>query len=129
MAIDEKKYLDERVDNQIDWHDRKSSSNQKWFKRLQLISLICAALIPFISGWGMDGAAMRILVGGLGVVIAIMSGAVGLYQFQKLWIGIFLTASSVKVCELGCSLDGFGEGRQFEMLAEAVAEVSVAADT
>lgn len=96
MTIDIETYLSERVDNQINWHDRKSSKNQKWFKSLQMISLACAAAIPFISGLVIDPTLLRVLVGGLGVVIAVVAGAISLYQFQQHWIDYRVTAEALR---------------------------------
>ena len=44
-------YIKERLDNQIDWYDKKSVKSQKWFKRLQLIVIVSSATIPFLSGY------------------------------------------------------------------------------
>ena len=49
--MEQDEYLKNRLDDQIDWYDRKSVQNQKWFKRLQVISIIAAASIPFLSGY------------------------------------------------------------------------------
>ena len=48
--LDEAKYLKERLEDQIDWYDRKSISNQKSFKRLQVLIIVASATIPFLSG-------------------------------------------------------------------------------
>lgn len=45
-------YLNDRLNNQIDWYDGKSQTNQKWFKRLRLLEIIAAAIIPFLAGIG-----------------------------------------------------------------------------
>lgn len=96
MTIDEEKYMAERVDDQIHWHDRKGAVNKKWFLRLQLISLTCAALIPFLSGVMSNEFGMRILVGGLGVVIAVVGGATSLNQFQKIWVDYRLVSETLR---------------------------------
>ena len=46
--MNQEDYLKDRLDNQIDWYDKKSQWNQKWFKRLQVFQLIAAAIIPFL---------------------------------------------------------------------------------
>lgn len=48
--LDEAKYLKERLEDQIDWYDRKSISNQKSFKRLQVLIIVASATILFLSG-------------------------------------------------------------------------------
>jgi len=47
--MNEKEYLDDRLEDQINWYDNKSSTNKKWFQRCQLIQLVMAALIT-LSG-------------------------------------------------------------------------------
>ncbi len=44
-------YINVRLQDQIDWYDKKSISNQKWFKRFQLTAFVLAAAIPFLSGY------------------------------------------------------------------------------
>jgi hypothetical protein len=39
-----------RLEEQIDWYDKKSALNQSWFKRTKIIELIAAALIPLLAG-------------------------------------------------------------------------------
>ena len=38
----------ERLEDQIGWYDRKSSANQKTFRRMKALVILSAALIPFI---------------------------------------------------------------------------------
>jgi hypothetical protein len=84
--MDEKQYLSERLENQIDWYNQKSQYNQKWFKRLRLTEIICAALIPFLSASGEKIPYGTLLTGGLGIVIAISAAAGALYKFHENWI-------------------------------------------
>ena len=44
-------YIEKRVDDQINWYDEKSRKAQKWYKGLQLLEIIIAALIPLLSGY------------------------------------------------------------------------------
>ena len=79
-------YLKERLESQIDWYDRKSISNQKWFKRLQVIIIFAAATIPFLSGYmDEDTLYLKLLIGVLGLAVATATSVLGLYQFQENW--------------------------------------------
>ena len=49
MAMEEAEYLEQRLDDQINWYDKKSSANQAAFKRLRLIEIIAAAAIPLLA--------------------------------------------------------------------------------
>jgi len=42
-------YIKERLDNQIAWYDRKSSFNQKKYKKYKRLEFIIAATIPVIT--------------------------------------------------------------------------------
>jgi len=55
-TMDEKEYLKERLQSQLDWYDRKSSMNQRQFKKLRKVEIIVAALIPLIITLSTMGA-------------------------------------------------------------------------
>lgn len=80
----------ERLEDQIDWYDKKSGSNQGWFKRIKIVELIAAALIPLIAGFSTTSPQYAtyyaIATGGLGALIVLLESLQGLYQFQSNWI-------------------------------------------
>lgn len=39
----------ERLEDQLSWYDRKSLSHQRIFKRIKVVEIVAAALIPFVS--------------------------------------------------------------------------------
>lgn len=101
--MNQEEYLKQRLDDQIDWYDRKSSWNQKWYKRLQVILLVAAATIPFLSGYVSEVPAaesglpwVKISIGLLGVAIAAIAAVLGLYNFQENWIKYRTTCESLK---------------------------------
>ena len=49
MTIGEAEYLEQRLDDQINWYSKKSSANQAAYKRLRLVEIIAAAAIPYIA--------------------------------------------------------------------------------
>lgn len=83
--MNEEEYLKNRLDDQINWYDRKSSQNQKAFKRLQFVLIISAASVPFISGYVDDLKSLQYLLGAIGVLIAAITGLLSLYKFQEIW--------------------------------------------
>lgn len=95
--MNEKEYLDDRLEDQINWYDNKSSINKRWFRRCQLIQLVMAALIT-LSGVMNDTENEWIpyVVPALGAVIAIVSGVLGLYKFQENWLEYRTTTESLK---------------------------------
>ncbi len=85
--MDQQQYIEERLDPQIEWYDKKSVANQKWFKRLQVIVIIASASIPFISGYIDESTlCLKIAVGALGLIVAAITAVLGLYQFQENWL-------------------------------------------
>lgn len=95
--MDADEYLKNRVDDQIDWYDRKSQSNQRWFKRLRVAEVVCAVSIPFLSGYvHVYQVPITFTIGVLGVIVAAIAGLLGLYQFQENWIEYRTTCESLK---------------------------------
>lgn len=91
------RYLAERLEDQIDWYDRKSQLNQRWFKRLQVTQIAVAAAIPFLVGiLPEEGMSMEIIVGGLGLIVAVAAGIQMLYRFQEHWIEYRTVCESLK---------------------------------
>lgn len=84
--MDAEQYVKERLEGQIDWYDRKSQRNQKWFKFLRVTEIICAAVIPFIAGMFGDIIYGQISIGILGVIIAISAGLSSLNKHQEIWL-------------------------------------------
>jgi len=95
--MNQEDYLKDRLDNQIDWYDKKSQWNQKWFKRLQVFQLIAAAIIPFLTGYlRPDGFWIKFSIGAIGVLIAAVGAVLGLYKFQENWLEYRTTCESLR---------------------------------
>jgi len=82
----------QRLEDQIDWYDRKSNLNQRFFHWLKIIEIVIAAFIPFLSGI----SAPAILTGGAGVLIVVLEGLQHLFQFQHNWITYRSTCENLK---------------------------------
>src|SRR5215472_6686560 len=84
----------ERLEDQIGWYDRKSTINQRYFKRIKMVEIVSAALIPFLSAFSLP----RIMwaTGGLGVLITVLEGMLHLNQYQQNWIAYRSTCESLK---------------------------------
>lgn len=94
--MNEEEYLKNRLDDQINWYDKKSSQNQKTYKRLQFILIISAASVPFISGYVDNLSYLQYLLGGIGVLIAAVTGLLSLYKFQEIWTTYRTTCESLR---------------------------------
>ena len=95
--MNDQQYLTERLDDQLNWYDSKSQSNQHRYKTLRITEIVCAALIPFLSvlsyrfGW-----ITATITGLLGISIAICTGINSLYKFHENWIQYRTTAEQLK---------------------------------
>ena len=95
--MNERDFLEERLEDQIRWHTRKSTWNNWWFKRLQVLSIICGALVPLVVGIGdQTPVSIKIVSGGLGVVVAVSTAMMSLFRFQELWIDYRITAEALR---------------------------------
>lgn len=85
--LPDEKYLQERIQDQIDWHKRKSESNMKTFNRLKNIDTVVASMVPVIlsihsalggigeGGYGhMWEVLLKVVTAGAGVWLTISSG-------------------------------------------------------
>ena len=95
--MNQEEYMKNRVDNQIDWHDKKSSFNRKWYKRLQVIAILSASTIPFLSGYSSgEDVTIRVCIGILGLFVAAITATLSLYKFQEHWLEYRTTCESLR---------------------------------
>ncbi len=87
-------YLKNRLEDQIDWYNKKSSKNQKMYKGLQLVSIVVAACIPFFSL--LDPPFLKYVVGAMGVLLAVFTAMTSLYKYQENWIAYRTTCESLQ---------------------------------
>lgn len=93
--MDAEQYLTERVQDQIDWHSNKSSRNKRNFRLLQVVIIIASAWLPLLAGLQSDTRDLSYVIGGIGVLVAILTGVSSLYRFQELWVSYRLTAETL----------------------------------
>ncbi len=94
-SMSPERYIESRVDDQLAWYSEKSTTNKNWHFRLQLLTLIAAALVPMVS-LTFTGSGGRILAAVSGSIAAIAAGIVALFQFRELWIDYRATAERLK---------------------------------
>ena len=93
--MNQDEYIQSRVDGQITWYNRKSETNQRWFRIMRIVEIVAAASIPLLAGYT-DLPPAKIIVGCLGLLVAVIAGVLGLYQFQELWTGYRSTCEALK---------------------------------
>jgi hypothetical protein len=84
----------ERLEDQIAWYDRKSMTNQRYFKRTKTVEIAAAAIIPFLAAFSLPRVMW--VTGGLGVLITVLEGMLQLNQYQQNWIAYRSTCESLK---------------------------------
>jgi len=84
----------QRLEDQIAWYDRRSKTNQQTFKRIKMIEIVAAAVIPFLGAFSFPH--MAYLTGALGVLITVLEGMLHLNQYQQNWTAYRSTCESLK---------------------------------
>lgn len=82
----------ERLEDQIEWYDKKSSQNQRTYKAIKVTEIIAAAFIPFAAGIGLSAY----LTGGLGVLVTVFEGLQHLNQYHNNWTTYRSTCEELK---------------------------------
>jgi len=81
-----------RLQNQIDWYDKKSQHNQRWYKRVKVTEIVAAALIAGTAGLG----TARFVTVGLAVLLLVLEGLQQLNQYHANWISYRSTCEALK---------------------------------
>jgi hypothetical protein len=84
----------QRLEDQIAWYDRKSQVNQRSYKRIKIVEIIAAAMIPFLAALSLPHIAY--VTGALGVLITVLEGLLHLNQYQQNWTAYRSTCESLK---------------------------------
>src|SRR3954464_15259294 len=94
----------DRLVDQLDWYDRKSSDAQRAFKRVKVTELVIAAAIPVMAGTRasqiitapLGGAVVLLHAAALGGAGVLLEAVQQLYQWQTNWVQYRSTAEALK---------------------------------
>jgi len=104
----QEEYIEQRLNDQINWYSKKSSTNQKKHKYWQVIKIISALLITTLSLWatkavpiensdGMPFAFnMGYVIGILGAFIVFIESFVKIFSYEELWLQYRVTSERLK---------------------------------
>ncbi len=113
----------ERLEDQIGWYDRKSLHNQHVYKRIKVVEILSAAMIPLIAALLIPDHYKAIITGSLGVLITVLEGLIHLYQYQQNWITYRATCEALrheKYVYLGKASPYAGVADPHALLAERI---------
>ncbi len=83
-----------RLNDQLDWYDKKSEDNQRRYKQIKVAQLFLAGSIPVFAlvgaTWG------RWITAILGASVAILEGLQQLGQYNNLWVSYRATHEQLK---------------------------------
>lgn len=88
--MNEEDYLNQRLENQINWYDKKSIGCQKKYKWLKRLEILFATAIPVVISIN----PITIIVSILGGSIAFIEGWLSLSKYHENWI------EYRRICEL-----------------------------
>ena len=83
---EEKEYIENRIQKQIEYYDQKSEKNKKTYRFLMILNVIAGALIPIFSLVSDTSLPIQIIISALGASISIIISVVSLYNFRELWV-------------------------------------------
>lgn len=82
-----------RLEDQIDWYDKKSQTNKEWWNSLKTIEIIIAGLIPFLS---IFDNMPKFVLGLAGMTVAIIEGVVQHFKFHDNWFNYRATCEKLR---------------------------------
>ena len=88
-------YLKERVDDQIEWYDVKSSRARCLYLCFRVAEIFMAALIPIVLHF-VEGDSARKFAALFGVAIVAINGILGLWKWHDLWKNYRTTCETLK---------------------------------
>lgn len=90
-AMTEAEYVEQRLDDQIGWFDRKSGLNQSRYKRIRVVEIAAAAAVPVLVALGQEaGAAVA------GALVTVVAGLLLVYKFDETWTSYRTTWSALQ---------------------------------
>ncbi len=110
-----------RLEDQITWYDGRSLRNQRIYKRIKVVEILAAAVIPFIAALPIPHESL--VTGSLGVLITVLEGLIHLNQYQQNWIAYRSTCEALKhekYVYLGKAAPYAGVADTYALLAERI---------
>ena len=95
--MNREEYLKDRLEDQINWYDSKSSSNQKSFKWLQISIIVFSAVIPLLTGYiTPETLYFKDIIALIGLIVVVLTGFLSLGKHHENWLEYRTTCESLK---------------------------------
>ena len=94
--MDEAQYLMERLDNQIEWYDRKSTNCQNWYKLIKITIVVLSLLIAPTGLLLQDCIYAPCIIAVLGVLISTGTFILSLNKYHENWLHYRTTCELLK---------------------------------
>ena len=119
LSADE--YVAQRLDDQIQWYDQKSVSNQKKWRWFSCAEILGAVSIPFLAGYAANSWVV-FAIGLIGLVVAVLASLKGLLQLQEHWIEYRTTCESLRKEKylFQTQTEPYDDTRAFSLLVQRV---------
>lgn len=89
-------YIRDRLEDQINWMDGKSTSNKKRYHLIKIIVIILSVSIPFLVLMIDFWPYFKYVAGAAGVLIAGLEGALSLFDYQNNWLNYRKTLETLQ---------------------------------
>lgn len=94
--MSEEEFITDRVDNQYEWYNRKSGINKKYFIWFNGLIIFTGTMIPLVAAYSeMKEGKLGMVVAGMGVITAVLSGLSAHFKFQEKWTIYRVTAEAI----------------------------------
>jgi len=95
--MESEEYINERLNNQIDWYEKKSIKNKKLFYTFHILEIFIALSIPFLSNiTNEESLWLYKTIGFLSLTIAMIASILSLSKYQVNWIQYRSTSEYLK---------------------------------
>ncbi|MGI6557412.1 MAG: DUF4231 domain-containing protein [Limnochordia bacterium] len=92
----EQEYFEQRLDDQINWYDKKSVFSQQRYKQLRTAEIVLSLLIPFATPFIPSNHYLVYVVGVSSVALALIAGLLSLHNYRDNWVEYRNTCENLK---------------------------------
>ena len=93
-------YIHQRLEDQIDYYEKKSSQNKKVYYALSIAAISANAMIPVVSVFLLSATIPKLIITLLSAVAAMVSSILILFNARELWAKYRLNASRLQAFRL-----------------------------